>query len=80
MDHDGGDSRSLMSARLHSSISKEAAVFFYPTNVFTFIRTRLPFIQAAENVQKVQQKDLLQILNWHTIIEMGNQTAVILNR
>jgi len=28
MDHDGGDSRSLMSARLHSSMSKGAAVFF----------------------------------------------------
>jgi hypothetical protein len=56
MDHDGGDSRSIMSARLHSSISKEAAVFFYPTNVFTFIPTKLPFIQAAENVQKYNRR------------------------
>jgi len=28
MDHDCGDSRNLMSARLHSSMSKEAAVIF----------------------------------------------------
>lgn len=52
---------------------------FVSTNLFTFIPTKLPFIQAAGNVQKVQQKDLLQILNWLTITEMGNLTAVILN-
>jgi hypothetical protein len=40
--------------------------------------TELPFMQAAENVQKVQQKDLLHILNWHTIIEMGNVMTIIL--
>jgi len=56
MDHDGGDSRSLMSARLHSSTSKEAAVFLYPINLFTHIPAKLPFIQAAENVQKYYRR------------------------
>jgi hypothetical protein len=52
MDHDGGDTESLMCVRLHSSTSKEAAVFF-----IQIIRpTKLPFIQAAENVKKYNRR------------------------